>query len=311
MSEFDWIKRYFAPLAASQGASGLRDDVAELSRAEGRMIATVDAVVEGVHFLPGADEADVAAKLVAVNASDIRVKGGRPCEALLTLGWPQDRGEDEISAFAAALGGALADVGAVLVGGDTVTSPHGIFASLTLTGECAQGPTIRRSGARPGDDVWLSGEIGHGMIGLADAQRQADTASARHYLRPRIISQALSDRIAQEASASLDVSDGLLGDALKLAEASGVQLRLELNDVPLADPACEKVTLIEQVTGGEDFCALFTAPAGRRAKLETWAEAAGERLARIGATSTGSGLALLRGGNPQPLPEKLGFTHGQ
>ena len=120
VGERDWISRYFAPLATAQGADALRDDVAELSMGDGRLIATVDALVEGVHFFPDDPVESVARKLVRTNVSDIIAKGARPLEALLTLGWPHGRPEEDLARFAGALGTELTDWGARLVVHDCV-----------------------------------------------------------------------------------------------------------------------------------------------------------------------------------------------
>ena len=177
MSEFDWIARYFAPLVTTERAAGLLDDVAELS-SHARIITT-DALVEGVHFLPSDPIETVARKLVRVNISDILAKGGVPGEALLTLGWPKGRAEADLAGFAKALGEELDHWGASLIGGDTVTAPGGLFLSLTLTGHIATGEhIIRRSGAKAGDGIWITGKIWRWRAGLGRCCGWAGYSSA-------------------------------------------------------------------------------------------------------------------------------------
>lgn len=160
MAERDWIGKYFAPLAASAGAAGLSDDTAQLGTWKRPVAVTTDAMVEGVHFLAADPIASIARKLVRVNVSDILSAGALPREALLTLGWPAERPEAELAAFAGAFSEELSRWNIALIGGDTVASPLGLFLSLTLTGECVGEALVRRGGAGAGDDLWVTGEIG-------------------------------------------------------------------------------------------------------------------------------------------------------
>ena len=310
MTEFDWIARYFAPLARSGAALGLADDVALLKTGGQERIITQDAIVEGVHFLEDTPLGHVAAKLVAVNASDIRAKGGRCLHALLTLGIPERWGEDDIGAFAGGLGGALCEVNAELVGGDTVRVHTEMFASLTMIGAPLGQQAVLRSGAKPGDDVWLSGTIGQGLVGLWDARAGLDTACARHYTVPVITPANVAQIIADHATAALDISDGLLGDAAKLAAASQVGLAIDLDAVPFADPGEARSTWLEQATGGDDYQALFTVPCADRDAVLAKARAEGSEVHRIGQVTDSESLEVSRAGNVVPLPSSLGFSHG-
>ena len=234
MDEFDLIRKYFAPLATSPGADGLRDDVAEIGTLDGgaRLIATKDAIVEGVHFLSDDPIDTVARKLVRVNVSDIIAKGARPDGALLALVWPKGRSVEEIGGFAQALGEDLARWGAQLVGGDTTSTDGPLTLSLTLFGRCgARGP-VRRSGARAGDDLWVTGVIGDGWLGLQAAKGALAKLGAEEraflvarYRVPEPPPLAVADLVAEFASSSIDISDGLVADAGHIAEASGVEHR--------------------------------------------------------------------------------------
>ena len=310
MAEFDWIARYFSPLAKSEGAAGLRDDVARITHSGGVLVATMDALVEGVHFLPADPIETIARKLVRVNVSDLIAKGARPSEALLTLGWPDGRSEAELAVFAGALGAELSEWGAGLVGGDTVSHPGGLFLSMTMTGRCGTDGPVRRSGAQTGDDVWVTGFIGSGGLGLEAAQgRISDEAMLGIYRVPAIPSLGISDLIATLATASIDVSDGLLADALHLAAASGVQMEIGLEVVPLAQKRTATGAVLQLCTSGDDYQALFTAAEANREKVRETALSAGASLACIGKISPGTGLKLTHNGRAVNLPETLGFQH--
>ncbi|MEM7004400.1 MAG: thiamine-phosphate kinase [Pseudomonadota bacterium] len=305
MSEFDWISKYFAPLAKGAGAAGLTDDVAQLT-SENRIITT-DALVETVHFLPTDPIDTIARKLVRVNVSDVLAKGAKPAEALLTLGWPRTRTEDELKRFADAFGEELAEWDIDLVGGDTVTSPSALFVSLTLTGTLPDGvKPVRRSGAKPGDIIWISGEIGWGGIGLAAALANEDSEAAERYRVPKIPSIAIAETILSNASASMDVSDGIIADLTKLLAASGCGAAVALDSVPLASPdSTDLDAIMAAVTAGDDYQCLFTAPPEVSGDIS----AAGLQLTQIGSVTETRDLELKWQGKPIPIPAKTGFEH--
>ena len=319
MDEFDLIRKHFAPLATSPGADSLRDDVAEIGTLGGgtRLIATKDAISEGIHFL-GADPIEtVARKLVRVNVSDIIAKGARPDGALLALVWPKTRPADEIGAFARALGEDLALWGAHLVGGDTTSTEGPLTLSLTLLGRCGPRGPVRRSGAQAGDDVWVTGVIGDGWLGLQAAKgasaglnKDARDALVAKYRVPQLPPLAVAELIAGLATASIDVSDGLVADATHIAEASGVGMVIRTGDVPfseagrsfLANPGADLRALL---TGGDDYQALFTAGVEHRDEIQ----GAGHTLTRIGHVEKGAGVHVLGpSGEPMAL-EKTGWAH--
>lgn len=311
MPEHDLIQTYFAGLATSPGALGLRDDVAVLPEADVARLVTVDALVEGVHFLPEDPLATVARKLYRANRSDLVAKGAVPESALLTLAWPSRRDEADLDPFARALGEELASDGAVLIGGDTVSHPDRLVLSLTLTGLCrGEGPVLRR-GARPGDGVWTLGPIGAACLGLEAARGALDAPwRIRDYREPPRPPLAIASLIARYASASLDVSDGLLSDAGKLATASGVRLILDADAVPWADPDADTAGKLAQATGGDDYVPLFAAPDSATDTLRAAGGTLGVALVRIGRVEAGAGLRLQGGGRDIPLPARLGYEHG-
>ena len=316
MNEFERIAAFFEPLVRSAGAAGLHDDVAELSLPPigQALAATVDALVEGVHFLSGDPIEGVARKLVRVNVSDILAKGCRPHEALLTLGWPESRTEGELARFASALGAELDAWGATLIGGDTVGAPTGLFMSLTLTG-LSEGPgVIRRSGAVPGDEIWLTGEIGWGHLGLEAALGRAGNGPAgalERYREPALAPVGVANLVARHASASMDVSDGLLADLGKLCAASGVAGHLDAGQVPLAASQAQFDAALPQLTGGDDYQVLFTAPPAQREAIHRAARDSCVRVTSIGQIRKGRALIVHWRGERQELPARLGYSHGR
>lgn len=309
MSEFEWIRKYFAPLATSEGAAGLEDDVAALSEPDGPLAITVDTLVEGVHFLASDPIDTVARKLVRVNVSDLLAKGTRPSEALLSIVWPRGRAEADMAQFAAALGDELTTQGATLIGGDTVTIDGPLVLTLTFTGVCAGDGPVRRSDASPGDDIWVSGVIGAGGLGLAAAKSGQASQWLDHYRVPNIPPLAAADVVAEFASASMDVSDGLLADAAKLATASGLRLHIDLDRVPFAEHAGDEHQALAMASAGDDYQILLTADAAIRPELTAFAADEGLKLTLIGSVSEGTGLSVTYQSRAVNLPETLGFEH--
>lgn len=309
MSEFEWIRKYFAPLATSEGAAGLEDDVAALSELDGPLAITIDTLVEGVHFLSSDPIDTVARKLVRVNVSDLLAKGARPSEALLSIAWPRGRAETDMAQFAAALGDELSIQGATLVGGDTVATDGPLVLTLTFTGVCAGDGPVRRSDAGPGDEVWVSGLIGAGGLGLAAAKSGHADQWLDHYRVPEIPPLAAADMVAEFASASMDVSDGLLADAARLAAASGLQLHIDFDRVPFAEHGGDLQQAVTMASAGDDYQILFTADPAIRPELTAFAADEGLELTLIGTVSEGAGLSVTYQSGLVNLPETLGFEH--
>lgn len=308
MAEKDWIRRYFAPLATAPGAAGLTDDTAELSKGYGALIATVDAMVEGVHFFPDDPVETIARKLVRVNVSDILASGAVPREALLTLGWPKTgRDPGQIGSFSASFGSELAQWGINLAGGDTVSTPSGLFLSLTLTGECLGAGPVRRGGGRPGDDLWVTGEIGAARRGYLWKTEGRGEARWLDALRaPELPPIEVARLLADHASAAMDISDGLLGDVASLAAASGTGAEIELDRVPYAGGATSLVEMLELASWGDDYQVLYAASPQASGIIENFKT----RMTRIGRLTEGAGLRATHCGKPVNLPETLAFEHG-
>ena len=301
-------------LAASPSARGLLDDAAVLSVGATTLVLTHDMLVEGVHYLPSDPPGDVAWKLLAVNLSDLAAKGARPVGVLLgySLG-----GEEWDRAFVAGLGTALGAFGVALLGGDTVAVPAGSARVLGMTaiGE-ASGPVPSRGGALAGDQLWVSGAIGDAGAGLRVLTGELDGAHEalveRYRLpRPRLEAGAV---LAPFVSAMMDVSDGLLIDASRIAAASGVRLHVELDAVPLSEAylAClgdSRAARLAAATAGDDYELLFAAPPGRAGGILALSESLGLPFSRIGAAEAGEGLRLSERGEAVALPPRLGWEH--
>ena len=300
-----------AAIASDPGARGLADDTAVLSVGGRSLVLTKDLLVEGVHYLPGDPPQDVAWKLVAVNLSDLAAKGAKPVAALLgyTLGDPAWDG-----AFAKGLRIALDAFACPLLGGDTVSSPGPRTLSLTAIGE-TDGPVPARTGAGPGDDLWVSGTIGDAGAGLAilTGELTGPDALIRRYRAPRPRLEA-GQALAPIVTAMMDVSDGLLIDTSRLARASGVALALALDTVPLSEAwlatlGDDRAARLRAATAGDDYELLFTAPAAARHRIVASGETLGLPLTRIGRCTPGEGLSLTDADGPVPLPGRLGWEH--
>ena len=263
---------------------------------------TTDTIVEGVHFLPDDPPGDIAWKLVATNLSDLAAKGARPTGMLLNYPLSGD-GWDR--AFVAGLAVAIEALGCPLIGGDTVTLPVGAPRILTLTAIGEDAPAPPRSGARAGDMLWVAGWIGDAGAGLRIALGEPGPASLlAAYRRPQpLLAQGRS--LAGIAHAMMDVSDGLLIDAARMAAASALAVTIDLADIPLSPDyrrfaGDDRAARLAAATAGDDYALLFAAP--RDAALPVPAS-------RIGTFAEGAGLSVEDGGLAIPQPDCLGFEH--
>lgn len=290
--------------ATSPAARGLADDVALIEADHGRLILTQDTLVESVHYLPSDPPECVAWKLVAVNISDLAAKGAVPRYAMLSFMLGDDPDWD--LRFAKGLGEALAAYGVALIGGDTV-SGTGRTLSLTLIGD-ASGNVPGRGGAQVGDALYVTGTIGDSGAGLAiakaDAQASGPLVDAYRWPKPCLDA---GQTLAPIVSAMMDVSDGLLIDAGRIAAASGLAAMIDLDAIPLSAAyralhGDDRDARLRAVCAGDDYQLLFTCTLPLPALPVP--------VTRIGRMIRGEGLILNDHDGPVQLPETLGWLHG-
>ena len=293
--EFELIARYFAPLAAKAPlAFGLTDDAAVLRAAAGQdLVLTTDTIVSGVHFLPTDPPRSIAQKLLRVNLSDLASKGAKPRVYLLNCSLPRDVGEDWIKAFVEGLAADQVEFGVVLIGGDTTATSGPLTLSATLIGEVPRGTMIRRKGARAGDGIWVSGNIGDAAIGLrllkgedlAVSKTLGEPCIERYRVpKPRV---ALGLKLRGLAYACLDVSDGLVADLGHMCEVSGVGAEILAEGVPVSAAAHRALAagtmrIGELLTAGDDYELIFAIATKDEMKLSRVAKSAGVKITKIG-----------------------------
>jgi thiamine-monophosphate kinase len=304
--EFELIARFFAPLAGP-GAFGLADDAATLDLPAGEsLVVTKDMIVEGVHFFGEDAPASIARKALAVNLSDLAAKGAHPLGFVLGFGRTRKQGEAWLAGFAAGLAALSRESGCALLGGDTVNAPA-LTLSITAFGTVPRGRMVPRQGGAPGDLVYVSGTIGDAALGLrlrlAPDIHWARALEPEHrdflfdrYLHPRP-RNALSPALLAHARGAMDVSDGLVGDADKLASRLGG--RFEIGKVPLSDAAraaliAEPALIETLLTGGDDYEILCVIPPDQAGAFEGAAREAGVPMARIGTLGEAGGVRVWR-----------------
>lgn len=318
--EDDLIARYFRPLATDPGAFGLVDDAALLNHADNDLVVTTDAIVEGVHFLPDDPPDTVAHKALRVNLSDLAAKGAVPAGFVLTLALREAK-EQWLTPFARALGEDAAVFGCPVLGGDTVSTPGPLMISITAFGRVPPGRMVRRTGAKPGDRIAVTGTIGDAALGLRILKGQIeglDTSSREFLIQRYRVPQprnALAVAIREHASAAMDVSDGLAGDLAKLCAASGISAAINLADVPLSAQACALVakgssSMEAIVSGGDDYEVVCAIPENRWDSFLAAARLANVPVTDIGRIETGAAAPrfLDAAGKPVAL-KRLSYSH--
>jgi len=318
--EFELISRYFAPLSG-EGSFGLLDDAALVAVSAGKALAlTQDALAAGVHFFADDPPDLIARKALRVNLSDLAAKGARPVGFSLALGLADDWDEAWIAAFARGLGQDCRAYGVALTGGDTFRSPERAVVSITAWGEVDPARYASRLGAGDGDRLFVTGTIGDGAMGLkarrgelSGLERATVEALTRSYLLPEP-PVAFAPVIAEFATASMDISDGLAGDLAKLAAASGVDFDVPSAAVPLSAEVREALAmpgmLEAALTGGDDYQILFTAPEAKVAQLLEKAQKAAVRVTELARARAGSGKVTFADGGGVPMRfRNLSFAH--
>lgn len=328
-SEDEIIARFFAPLAGP-AALGLDDDAALLRPSPGHeLVLTKDALVGGVHFFADDPPASIARKALRVNLSDLAAKRSHPLGFLLGLALPPDWTTEWLEAFAQALGADAARFGCPLLGGDTVSTPGPLVLSITALGEVAEGAMLRRTRARPGDRLYVSGTIGDAALGLrlrlgerpggspwrpaAGLSPEGRAHLVDRYLHPQP-RLALHEALGS-AQAGMDISDGLVGDLAKMLRVSGVTGRVDLARVPLSGPAsaivaADPAAFETAVTGGDDYEILAAVPPGGAADFETRAASAGVPVTLVGEVLPGRTQPLFHDASGRPVAFRKGsYSH--
>jgi len=321
-NEDSLIARFFAPLAG-EGGLGLKDDAACFSPRPGHdLVLTTDALVESVHFLPEDSPASIALKALGVNVSDLAAKGADPAGFLLSLALPETWTEAWLASFAEGLGQASREFSCPLLGGDTVKARGALTLSVTALGEVPSGRMVRRTKARAGDVLCVTGTIGDAALGLrlrkAPAWAETLSADERAHLADRYLHPRPRHRLAralrEHARAAMDVSDGLAGDLAKMMRVSGVSAIVEAEKVPLssavrkaigADPNLYDLA----VTGGDDYEILCTVPEKNLDSFMKEADSVGVMLSAIGRVVAGDEIPLFRMRGSERRYDAGSFSH--
>lgn len=310
LSEFDLIARYFTrPLRPGSPTSlGIGDDCALLAVSPGMQMAiSSDMLVEGRHFFAGADAAKLGHKSLAVNLSDLGAMGAKPLAFTLALSLPQVQ-PDWLDAFSRGLFKLAEEHGCELIGGDTTKGPLNIC--ITVFGEVPAAHALRRDAARPGDDIWVSGSLGDASLALAACNKEMkldaeDFASAMLRLDQPTPRVALGMALRGIAHASIDVSDGLIGDLGHILKRSGAGAVLDIDALPVGRILAKQAPDLRRrfaLAGGDDYELCFAAPAERRSEVEAAARQAGTPITRVGRIRSQAGLQLTdAGGAPLEL----------
>ncbi len=306
MDEFGIIAKYFAPLAG-EGAFGLKDDAAVVPQRPGHdLVVTTDSITEGVDFFGFDPSPSIARKALRVNFSDLAAKGAVPAHYLLNLSLPHTITPDWLAGFAQGLAADQAEYGVTLLGGDTGATDGPLSIAVAAFGFVPAGKMVRRSGARVGDHVYVTGSIGESGGGLAIFRREVHSLSDAD--RDSLITRyrvpeppvGFATVLRDIAHASVDVSDGLIADLGHIAAASGVRVVVEGERVPLSAPLKAlwgENALQRAVAAGDDYQIAFTAPPGQQGPFT-----------QIGRVEGGQGVSLTSSGAEIALPSR-GYRH--
>jgi thiamine-monophosphate kinase len=325
--EFDYIRTRLAPLSLGlPGAAALTDDGAILTPPEGcEWAVTADTLIEGRHFPHDEDPALAARKALRANLSDLAAMGADPHAYMACVVWPEAGREARMSGFADGLALDQDNFGVHLAGGDTTSAPGPWMISITAFGAVPKGQAVRRSSAQPGDQVLVTGTIGDAGLGLkarqggyAPSEADAKFLAQRFTLpEPRC---ALSGLVRQYAHAAIDVSDGLLADARHIAEASQCTVELNLDAIPLSDPARHWLAqqpdqlqaLLELASSGDDYELVLTVSADAAPDFIAAARRLGVEVTCMGEVTSrrdSDGDLIVRADGAPITPSSFGFTH--
>jgi thiamine-monophosphate kinase len=341
MDEFNLIKKYFTPLAAAySGSLNLTDDAALVDVPAGKqLVITKDAISEGRHFLGSEDPLLIAKKLLRVNLSDLASMGASPLCYFLAVMLPKTIDESWVARFATGLFEDQRRYGVSLAGGDTIAVDGPLTFSITAIGTVENGKALRRSGAKAGDKIYVSGTIGDSALGLRNLREHeplapmkpgesldhwlaaspsvASDSEEKHFLIRRYLLPephiALGRKLHGIAHACMDVSDGLVQDLSHICAASKMGAKIHRHLIPLSKPARAMIeknpALWDSITGGgDDYELLFTVPAMKEHLLASIISELELPLACIGEMYSGEGVTMLDE-NKKPLAPAKGFSH--
>ena len=321
MDEFGIIARYFAPLAQDAGAFALTDDAAVIPPRPGfDLVVTTDQIAADTDFFSHDPPASVAKKALRVNLSDLAAKGATPEYYLLNLALPRSVHDAWLTEFAAGLASDQQQFGISLLGGDTSATEGPLSVSVTAFGFVPQGRMVRRAGAKAGDAVYVTGTIGDSAGGLAIFKREKHqlTEAQRDYLTTRYQVPEPpvgfgAHSLRGVASASIDVSDGLIADLEHVARASKVKIELEAEVIPRSEALRAfwgdgAEAILRAATAGDDYQVVFTAPTGAHNEILTAAAQTAISVSRIGMVSAGEGVVLRHQGHVLAVHEP-GYSH--
>lgn len=320
-SEFALIAELFAPLATHRNAFGLKDDAALIPQKAGQdIVVTTDAIVEGVHFFAVDPPETVAKKALRVNLSDLAAKGAKAAGYLLALSLPAATDMKWLRAFASGLKSDQAQFAITLLGGDTTATPGPLTIAITAFGYVPKGKMLRRSGAKAGDLVFVTGTIGDAAAGLVvakgDGKEISGTARTHLLQRYRIPHPrtSLGPLLRGIARSALDISDGLVADLGHISEASKVRIVINASSVPrsvalhaLWGDGADAIR--KAITGGDDYEIAFTAPARAERKVMLASAKTGVPVTKIGHVERGWGMIVRDAAGKTLDPGAPGWTH--
>ncbi len=316
--EFDLIAQYFAPLSTQEpGARNLQDDAAVLDiEPNTQIVATMDTVISGVHFLPTDPPESIAAKVIGVNLSDLASMGADPYVYTLSAALPSDIEGEWLKRFTGKLAELQAKYGITLVGGDTVVTPGPLTLTINALGKVPSGQSLSRIGARVGDTIYVSGRIGDGAMGLRVLQNKLiveDKCERDRFVEkyqnptPRL---KLGKALRGLATSAIDISDGLLQDLGHICKVSSVGASIEITDIPLSSAIRSKEKWLGvALSGGDDYELLFTIPQEKINKFNLLKHDMNVKCSAIGQIISDAGVTVTKDGIVQQGIVRLGYNH--
>jgi len=315
LSEFELIKRYFTH-PAPHAVLGVGDDAALVKVAKGKeLVVSTDMLVSGTHFFPDADPYKLGHKALAVNLSDMAAMGATPRWATLSLAMPE-ADENWLKPFAKGFMDLARAQQVDLIGGDTARGPLNIC--VQIMGEVPAGKALRRDGAKPGDEIWVSGQIGDAALALAHLQNRIqleaqEVKACLNKLHMPAARVALGQHLVGMAHSAIDISDGILADLGHILESSGVAAVVEFEALPksavLQKYLKHDAALRALLAGGDDYELCFTAPKKNSVGLAKLSRKLKLPLTRIGNIKKGRSLTVLDAGGKRMAWNTVGYDH--